>query len=237
MREDGSGGLLGGLGGRAPGNAAETPGSRPLVATRKNSLLAAGRLRLACGQRRQRVTGCLPKGGVRARSGMTCSTGRGRRLRTLNPQSLEVGLMAGRSRQLAYSTRSRAPLQQLVADPSSAALRGGCACRRVVESHPHGRGHTTPAVGYASGSPATPSLAATLGVGSLRWTWRARLPSRGGPMGDHRAACARSGLLARRAPILERAWVRVAREAVAAEGRVFPPTMAGTDHRAGRSPR
>ena len=33
--------------------------------------------------------------------------------------------------------------------------------------------------------------------------------------GDHRAACARSGLLARRAPILERAWVRVAREAVA----------------------
>ena len=40
--------------------------------------------------------------------------------------------------------------------------------------------------------------------------------------GDHRAACARSGLLARRAPVLERAWVRVAREAVAAEGRVVP---------------
>ena len=41
-------------------------------------------------------------------------------------------------------------------------------------------------------------------------------------LGDHRAACARSGLLARRAPILERAWVRVAREAVGAEGRVVP---------------
>ena len=40
--------------------------------------------------------------------------------------------------------------------------------------------------------------------------------------GDHRAACARSGLLAKRAPTLERAWVRVAREAVAAEGRVVP---------------
>ena len=41
-------------------------------------------------------------------------------------------------------------------------------------------------------------------------------------LGDHRAACARSGLLARRAPLLERAWVRVAREAVGAEGRVVP---------------
>ena len=40
--------------------------------------------------------------------------------------------------------------------------------------------------------------------------------------GDHRGACARSELLARRAPILERAWVRVGREAVAAEGRVVP---------------
>ena len=45
-------------------------------------------------------------------------------------------------------------------------------------------------------------------------------------LGDHGAACARSGLLARRALILERAWVRmvrVAREAVAAEGRVVSP--------------
>ena len=33
--------------------------------------------------------------------------------------------------------------------------------------------------------------------------------------GDHHAACTRAGLLARRAVVLEQAWVRVAREAVA----------------------
>eukprot|EP00434_Breviolum_minutum_P028296 symbB.v1.2.025033.t1/scaffold2409.1/size79984/1 len=42
------------------------------------------------------------------------------------------------------------------------------------------------------------------------------------PYGDHRAACARSGLLARRAPLLEQAWVRVCREGVGGEGRVVP---------------
>ena len=41
-------------------------------------------------------------------------------------------------------------------------------------------------------------------------------------LGDHRAACPRSGLLARRALIVEQAWVRVAREAVGPEGRVVP---------------
>ena len=95
------------------------------------------------------------------------------------------------------------------------------------------RGHTTPAVGYAGRFPAKPSLAATLGIVPLRGTWRARLPSRGGPAARPRAACARSGLLARRVPILERAWVRVVREAVAGG----PPTVAGADHRAGHSPR
>ena len=42
------------------------------------------------------------------------------------------------------------------------------------------------------------------------------------PTCDHRAACAHNGRLARRAPILARTWVRVAREAVGAEGRVMP---------------
>ena len=42
------------------------------------------------------------------------------------------------------------------------------------------------------------------------------------PYGDHRAACARSGLLARRAPLLEQAWVRVCREGLGGEGRVVP---------------
>ena len=40
--------------------------------------------------------------------------------------------------------------------------------------------------------------------------------------GDHTLACPRSGLLARRAKVLERAWVRVAGEAVGAEGQVVP---------------
>ena len=38
----------------------------------------------------------------------------------------------------------------------------------------------------------------------------------------NRAACARSGLLARRAPLIEQAWVRVCREALGGEGRVVP---------------
>ena len=47
--------------------------------------------------------------------------------------------------------------------------------------------------------------------------------------GDHAAACPRAGLLQRRAKPLERAWVRVAREAVGAEGQVLPqPWLANT---------
>ena len=40
--------------------------------------------------------------------------------------------------------------------------------------------------------------------------------------GDHALACPRTGLLARRAKVVERAWVRVAREAVGADGQVVP---------------
>ena len=40
--------------------------------------------------------------------------------------------------------------------------------------------------------------------------------------GDHALACPRTGLPARRAKLVERAWVRVAREAVGAEGQVVP---------------
>ena len=42
------------------------------------------------------------------------------------------------------------------------------------------------------------------------------------PLGDHALACSRTGLLARRAKVVERAWVRVAHEAVGAEGQVVP---------------
>ena len=41
-------------------------------------------------------------------------------------------------------------------------------------------------------------------------------------LGDHALACPRTRLLARRAKVLERAWVRVAREAVGPEGQVVP---------------
>ena len=40
--------------------------------------------------------------------------------------------------------------------------------------------------------------------------------------GNHALACPRTGLLARRAKIVERAWVRVARESVGADGQVVP---------------
>ena len=116
---------------------------------------------------------------------------------------------------------SQAPPLQLAAEfPRSAALPGGRACWRVVAGHPHKRRHATTAVEYARPHE-TPSLAAALAATPplrTRQACRALVDQ----FGDHRAACARSGLLARHAPILERAWVRVVREAVAAEGRVVP---------------
>ena len=41
-------------------------------------------------------------------------------------------------------------------------------------------------------------------------------------LGDHPLTCPRTGLLARRAKVVERAWCRVAREAVGPEGHVVP---------------
>ena len=47
------------------------------------------------------------------------------------------------------------------------------------------------------------------------------------PFGDHATACHRTGLLARRAKLVELAWLRVAREAVGAEGRVIAQPLLG----------
>ena len=55
------------------------------------------------------------------------------------------------------------------------------------------------------------------------------------PLGDHAAACPRSGALARRAHVLEHAWVRVAREAVGPEGRVVPQQWLAHTNAAGVS--
>ena len=57
-------------------------------------------------------------------------------------------------------------------------------------------------------------------------------PGCGGPvdlLGDHALACPRTGLRARRAKVVERAWIRVAREAVGPEGHIVPqPWLAHT---------
>ena len=49
--------------------------------------------------------------------------------------------------------------------------------------------------------------------------------------GDHALACPRTGPLAKRATIVERAWVRVAREAMGSEGQVVPQQVVGPHHR------
>ena len=71
-----------------------------------------------------------------------------------------------------------------------------------------------------------------VGVATLFALAAAALPIRCGPgpgcgqrvdpLGDHALACPRTGLLARRAKTVERAWVRVAREAVGPDGQVVP---------------
>ena len=47
-------------------------------------------------------------------------------------------------------------------------------------------------------------------------------------LGDHALACPRNGLLARRAKLVERAWVRVAKKAMGAEGQVVPQQWPST---------
>ncbi|CAL1156747.1 unnamed protein product [Cladocopium goreaui] len=42
------------------------------------------------------------------------------------------------------------------------------------------------------------------------------------PLGDHLAACPRTGALARRGHLMEQAWIKICREAVGPEGRVVP---------------
>ena len=90
---------------------------------------------------------------------------------------------------------------------------------------------------WLSAVPSEPAL--TLAPQAMQLALRRRLrlplplgPNRCGPSpgcgqqvdeyGDHALACPRTGLLARRAKIVERAWVRVAREAVGSDGQVIP---------------
>ena len=111
-------------------------------------------------------------------------------------------------------------------------------------THPLGRcyarkaGHTlVHGCAWLSAVPSEPAF--TFAPQAIQLALRRRLrlplplsPNRCGPSpgcgqqvdeyGDHGLACPRTGLLARRAKAVERAWVRVAREAVGSDGQVIP---------------
>ena len=126
---------------------------------------------------------------------------------------------ATRTRNLYYRDRVLLPSLQ----PASRALLRS-------QSGPHGGA-------WLAAVPSEPAL--TLAPQTMQLALRRRLrlplplcPNRCGPRpgcgqrvdayGDHALACPRTGLLARRAKIVERAWVRVAREAVGPDGQVVP---------------
>ena len=82
------------------------------------------------------------------------------------------------------------------------------------------RAHLAAAGGHANRSSQTPPVATTSGPPHLRPPW-ARMPQvRPLARGDHAMAC--HGLVARRAKLVEQAWLAVCREAVGAEGHVVP---------------
>ena len=108
---------------------------------------------------------------------------------------------------------------------------------RAIPTDEDGRGHAASAAGHASRSPATPSLAATHGIFPLRRTWRARVPSRGGPAGRP-SRCLRPEWAAGPARSHTRASVGPSSAGGRRRRRAGgPPTMASADHRSGRSPR
>ena len=97
--------------------------------------------------------------------------------------------------------------------------------RRMAYGHPKRPPHDALPGDDADRIEATPPPAASAGRAALRWGWRAIHPGCGRVVdehGDHALACPRTGLLARLAGVVERAWVHVAREAVGPEGQVVP---------------
>ena len=95
------------------------------------------------------------------------------------------------------------------------AARGLLACR-----YPRRGSHHALAGSHASCASATTALASPNCLRALWPITRLRRASR--LLGDHAPACPRTGLLARRAKVVERAWIRVAREAVGPEGHIVP---------------
>ena len=118
--------------------------------------------------------------------------------------------------------RPRAAAFLAAIPPCALALPGRSACRCMAPSHPkrpphlaHRRGN---ADRVASQAPA-PTPARTGRCGSTAEPGCGRSTD---AFGDHALACPRTGLLARRAKLVERAWCKVAREAVGPEGHVVP---------------
>ena len=135
-----------------------------------------------------------------------------------------TGRMAGSTVRRALATYTSASAR-LLPDMSPSA----CALLRS-QAGPH-------AGAWLTAIPADPATTLSPQAMQLALRRRLRLPlplrlNRCGPspgcgglvdvFGDHALACPRTGLLARRAKIVERAWVRVAREAVGADGQVVP---------------
>ena len=116
--------------------------------------------------------------------------------------------------------RTHASARHATQFPGTLAIPGRTAGRSMARCDPHRAGHHAPTEAMQI---------------ALRRRLRQPLPLHSntcGPphgcrgavdrFGDHALACPRTGLLARRAKIVERAWVQVAREAVGSEGQVVP---------------
>ena len=103
---------------------------------------------------------------------------------------------------------------------SQAMLAGWATRGSMAHRHTLRASHHVAAPSKADRVAATPTAAAPAQPQPLRaQTW---MQGNSDALGDHILACSRTGLLARRAKVVERAWVRVAREAVGAEGHVVP---------------
>ena len=137
---------------------------------------------------------------------------------------LATGLTAGSSTHRVHAQflpRSSVTALLGAGSPGAVAVPVGSPSRRVAHGHTHGQVHLAAARSHADRASQTSPYASGSGTRPLRPTW-ARMPKTVRPLGDHALACTRSGLLARRAKLVEQAWLAVCREAVGAEGHVVP---------------
>ena len=140
-------------------------------------------------------------------------------------ESLDAAGMQGRPHWAELLEGQRASMQSKPREPADGPQDAPCSESRLDRTRPHGLppGTTLP--------PQHMQIALRRRLRLPRALTDARSGGHGSHgcdrnidvHGDHRAACPRTGALARRAHVVEHAWVRVSREAVGAEGRVIPP--------------